>query len=137
MKQFIKEVQRLQKLAGITEARVVPQRMPRRLKGQISSEEWKAIGSGFNTDEYGGGTMYLTPQGFYFDLETPTNTEPRMIGGDNQLPKLSAEIQLGDYDFNTELVDGMIDELKQQLNNARYDLEVIPVGRDIMLYIPV
>ena len=81
--------------------------------------------------------MYLTPQGFYFDLEIPTNTEPRMTDNNNQLPKLSAEIQLGDYDFNTELVDDMVGELKQQLSNAGYELEIIPVGRDIMLYIPI
>ena len=124
-------------VTNTNEARIVPQRMSQRLRGQISAEKWKAIGPGFGTDEYGGGTMYLTPQGFYFDLEIPTNTEPRMTDNNNQLPKLSAEIQLGDYDFNTELVDDMVGELKQQLSNAGYELEIIPVGRDIMLYIPI
>ncbi len=126
MKQYITEAQRLQKLAGITEARIVPQRMKRPLKGSISAEEWEAIGPEFTTDEWGG-TIYATPQGFHFSMDPGTS-------------KLSCELQRDDYDpgeFDDLVVDDVY-ELKKQLTVAGYDLEIIEYGNgDMMLYIPV
>jgi hypothetical protein len=123
MKQYITEAQRLQKLAGITEARIVPQRMKRPLKGSISAEEWEAIGPGFTTDEWGG-TIYVTPQEFHFFTDPETS-------------KLSCELLRDDFDFVDNVVDN-IKELKKQLNAAGYDLETVNLrDDDMMLYIPV
>lgn len=130
MKSFITEVQRLQKLAGITEAKVVPQRFPRPLKGQISAEEWEAIGPDFTTDELNppDDIIFETPQGFHFSFNTPKST------------KLSYEIRFSDYDPDQNVEEWIyddIDELKRQLNNAGYELEIKQGSDDIMLYIPV
>lgn len=129
MKQFITEAQRLQKLAGITEAKVVPQRMSRRLKGQISSEEWKAIGNGFTTHILNppDDIIFETPQGFNFSFN-PKST------------KLSYEIRFNDYDPDQNVEEWIyddIDELRRQLKSAGYELEIMQGGDDIMLYIPV
>ena len=135
MKQYITEAQRLQKLAGITEARVLPQRMGKRtLRGSISPEEWEAIGPGFRTEEWGN-TFYITPQGFSFsmDPETAFSTDPKTA-------KLSCELQKDDYDpggFQDWVVDEVF-ELKKLFTAAGYDLEIREYGDgDLMLYLPV
>ena len=133
MKQFITEAQRLQKLAGITEAKVVPQVIPRRLKGQMPEKEWKSIGSGFDIDTIESNydtddpyTIFETPQSFRFSFDTPKST------------KLSYNIRFDDYDQDVEeWIYDDIDELKRQLSNAGYKLEVERSDEDIMLYIPV
>ena len=129
MKQFITEAQRLQKLAGINEVKIIPQKAPRPLKGSISPEEWKAIGNGFTTDILNppDDIIFETPQGFHFTMDTKT-------------PRLSAEIRYNDYDPGLYIEEWMYDqvnELEQQLNAAGYELEIQETSRDMMLYIPV
>ena len=125
-------------LLNTNEAKVVPQRMPRRLKGQISEEEWKAIGPNFTTDEIvinydtdASDTIFETPQGFRF------NMAPYPIRNGEVLVY---ELQYNDYDPDPgieEWVDDQVNELKQQLKNAGYNLEVAPFNGGMMLYIPV
>ena len=127
MKQYITEAQRLQKLAGITEARVVPQRMGKRtLKGSISPEEWEAIGPGFSTEEWGG-NVYFTVGGLSFSMDPNT-------------ARLSCELQKDDYDPG-EFEDWVVDEvfeLKKLFTAAGYDLEIKEYGDgDLMLHLPV
>ena len=128
MKQYITEAQRLQKLAGITEARVIPQRMGKRpLKGSISPEEWERIGPEFYTEEWNDTTVYGTPQGFHFFMNP-------------EAAKLSCELQKNDYDPG-EFEDWVIDEvfeLKKLFTAAGYDLEIREYNDgDLMLYLPV
>ncbi len=128
MKQYIIEAQRLQKLAGITEARVLPQRMGKRtLRGSISPEEWESIGPEFFTEEWNDTTVYGTPQGFHFFMN------PKEA-------RLACELQRDDYDPG-EFEDWVIDdvfELKKLFTAAGYDLEIREYGDgNLMLYLPV
>ena len=50
------------------------------------------------------------------------------------------ELQYNDYDPDPgieEWIDDQVNELKQQLSNAGYKLEVAPFNGGMMLYIPV
>jgi hypothetical protein len=128
-------------VTNTNEAKVVPQRMPRRLKGQISAEEWQSIGPNFTTDELiinydtdESQTIFETPQGFRFD-KTPYPIRNGEV--------LVYELQYNDYDPDPdyelieEWADDQVNELKQQLKNAGYNLEVAPFNGGMMLYIPV
>jgi hypothetical protein len=129
MKQFITEAQRLQKLAGISELKIKPKGFKRPLKGSITPEEWKRIGEGFDIDEYYGDTYFISPQSFYFSLDPKSK-------------KLEYEILIEDFDDEDpdnaeEIADQNVEDLKEELEAAGYNLEITNFFNRYMLYIPV
>ena len=124
------DIKDLKKTTNTNEAKVVPQRIPRRLKGQIGPNfTTDELITNYDTDE--SQTIFETPQGFRF------NMAPYPIRNGEVL---IYELQYNDYDPDPgieEWIDDQVNELKQQLSNAGYKLEVAPFNGGMMLYIPV
>jgi hypothetical protein len=128
MKQFITESQRLQKLAGINEIKIIPSIINSGGSPIPTPQEWESLGREFEVEEQEDGDLWFrTPYGIAFA------TEP------NEPNKLSAEVQYWDYEMNeeegSEMVEGLIDELKTILQPKGYKVEGVFSNSDCIIYI--